>query len=125
MIGFDIGGTKCGVCIGRETVTGAEITDKITIPTDHGVSAYEMIERMCAAAEKMTREIDVIGISCGGPIDSQNGVIMSPPNLPGWDEIKIVEYLKTNTKQRFISKMMLMPVLWQNGNSAREKVLKI
>ena len=31
-----------------------------------------------------------IGISCGGPLDSRTGVVMSPPNLPGWDNIPIV-----------------------------------
>jgi glucokinase len=32
-----------------------------------------------------------IGISCGGPLDSKKGVIYSPPNLPGWDSVPIVE----------------------------------
>ena len=32
-----------------------------------------------------------IGISCGGPLDSKKGVILSPPNLPGWDSIEIVK----------------------------------
>lgn len=94
MIGFDIGGTKCAVCIGRETDGNLQILDKRSIPTDHNVSPYEMIERMCALAEEMTDKIDCIGISCGGPLDSKRGVIQSPPNLPGWDDVKIVEYLE-------------------------------
>ena len=32
-----------------------------------------------------------IGISCGGPLDSKKGMIYSPPNLPGWDNVPIVE----------------------------------
>lgn len=95
MIGFDIGGTKCAVCIGKETDGGGiEIVDKRTIPTEHTVSPYEMIDRMCALAEEMTENIDLIGISCGGPLNSKEGVICSPPNLPGWDNIRIVEYLE-------------------------------
>ena len=35
-----------------------------------------------------------IGISCGGPLDSEKGVIMSPPNLPGWDDVPIVKILQ-------------------------------
>jgi glucokinase len=31
------------------------------------------------------------GISCGGPLSSRRGLILSPPNLPGWDEIAVVE----------------------------------
>lgn len=94
MIGFDIGGTKCAVCIGQETDGNLQILDKRMIPTDHNVSPYEMIERMCALAEEMTDDIDCIGISCGGPLNSKKGIIQSPPNLPGWDDVKIVEYLE-------------------------------
>lgn len=94
MIGFDIGGTKCAVCIGQETNGNLQIFDKRSIPTDHSISPYEMIEHMCALAEEMTDKIDCIGISCGGPLDSKKGIIQSPPNLPGWDDVKIVEYLE-------------------------------
>ena len=94
MIGFDIGGTKCAVCIGEEAGGELLIKDKRIIPTDHSITPYEMINKMCALAEEMTDNIDVIGISCGGPLDSKKGIIMSPPNLPGWDDIKIVDYLK-------------------------------
>jgi glucokinase len=39
-------------------------------------------------------DIAAIGISCGGPLDSKKGVVMSPPNLPGWNEVHIVEYFE-------------------------------
>lgn len=94
MIGFDIGGTKCAVCIGKEAGGRLEILGKKSIPTDHSVSPYEMIDRMCALAEELTDNIDCIGISCGGPLDSKTGVIQSPPNLPGWDDVQIVSYLE-------------------------------
>ncbi len=94
MIGFDIGGTKCAVCIGEEVGGELLIKDKMIIPTDHSITPYEMIDKMCSLAEGMTDNFDVIGISCGGPLDSKRGIIMSPPNLPGWDNIRIVDYLK-------------------------------
>ena len=94
MIGFDIGGTKCAVTIGEENNGELHIKDKRVIPTDHQVSAYEMIDRMCGLAEEMTDDFSNTGISCGGPLDSQKGVILSPPNLPGWDNIQVVDYLK-------------------------------
>ena len=34
-----------------------------------------------------------IGISCGGPLDEGRGMILSPPNLPGWDEVPITAML--------------------------------
>jgi len=94
VIGFDIGGTKCAVCVGEEVNGELLIKDKKVIPTDKSVSPYEMIDRLCAEAEKITSDFSLIGISCGGPLDSQKGIIMSPPNLPGWDDVKIVSYLK-------------------------------
>ena len=94
MIGFDIGGTKCSVSVGRAKDGELIIESKKVIPTDTSVSPYEMIDRMCALAEEQTDIIDVIGISCGGPLDSKRGVIMSPPNLPGWDNVEIISYLE-------------------------------
>jgi glucokinase len=35
--------------------------------------------------------VESIGISCGGPLDSGKGSILSPPNLPGWDNVPIVD----------------------------------
>ena len=56
MIGFDIGGTKCAVCVGEEKDGKLQILDKRSIPTDHNVSPYEMINRMCTLAEEMTKQ---------------------------------------------------------------------
>lgn len=94
MIGFDIGGTKCAVSIGKRAGDGIEITDKRKIPTDLSRSPYEMLDTLCRMAEEMTNDFSRIGISCGGPLDAARGVILSPPNLPSWDEVKVVEYLR-------------------------------
>ena len=94
MVGFDIGGTKCTVSIGEEKNGFMHILDKKIIPTDHSISGYEMIEKMCSLAEKMTDDFSRIGISCGGPLDNKSGIIISPPNLPKFRNIKVVDYLK-------------------------------
>lgn len=94
MIGFDIGGTKCAVVIGEEVHGTINIIKKEVLKTDLSISPYEMIDKMCEIAEILTNDFSRIGISCGGPLSSEKGIIMSPPNLPGWDNVKIVEYLK-------------------------------
>ena len=94
MIGFDIGGTKCAVSIGHKSNGRLIIDRKEIIQTDLSISPYEMLDRMCVFAEKMTDDFSVIGISCGGPLDSKKGIILSPPNLRGWDNVEIVDYLK-------------------------------
>ena len=94
MIGFDIGGTKCAVCIGEERDGGMILPDKRVFPTRHDVSPFFIIDELCRLAAEMTDDFSRIGISCGGPLDSQKGVILSPPNLPGWDDVHICDYLR-------------------------------
>jgi len=102
LIGIDIGGTKCAVILGK-AVNEANplseepiIIDKVKFPTTKNPD--EVIEKFCITAEDILKrnslsseDIACIGINCGGPVDSRNGIILSPPNLMGWDEIHIVE----------------------------------
>lgn len=87
IIGIDIGGTKCAVVLGNDK---GEVKKKVKFATTDCESTVEKIVQAVAAMGKC----DAIGISCGGPLDSEKGVIMSPPNLPGWDNIEIVKMLK-------------------------------
>ena len=84
-IGIDIGGTKCAVVLGDAN----GIVKKIRFET---TNYTETMENICSAVREMG-ECDAIGISCGGPLDSKKGIIMSPPNLPGWDNIPITKML--------------------------------
>lgn len=84
-IGIDIGGTKCAVVLGDEM----HIEKKIKFATSSCEETLENIEK--AVAE--IGEGDAIGISCGGPLDSKEGIIMSPPNLVGWNDIHITDIL--------------------------------
>lgn len=95
ILGLDIGGTKCAAVTGRWD--GKEITlqKKAVCKTDIEIGAESMIERLFELAEGLLDGTpDAVGISCGGPLDSGRGVIMSPPNLPGWDNVEIVRLAK-------------------------------
>jgi len=115
LLGFDIGGTKCSVTLGTDKGSEVmEIIEKKVLPTDKSV--YEMIDLLFATAEELLSKRSVsnemisgIGISCGGPLSSKSGIILSPPNLPGWDNIPIVEL----AEKRFGK-----PVLLQNDANA-------
>ena len=85
--GIDIGGTKCSVCIGSAE---KGITDKITFKT---TDVDETIKNIINSVDRLGCQ-KAIGISCGGPLDSKKGIILSPPNLRGWDNIKIVDMLE-------------------------------
>lgn len=115
LLGFDIGGTKCSVTLGRDHGSESiDIAEKKVLPTDKSV--YEMIDLLFNTAEELLAKQSVsienitgIGISCGGPLSSKSGIILSPPNLPGWDNIPIVEL----AEKRFGK-----PVLLQNDANA-------
>lgn len=95
LLGFDIGGTKCAVVTASYGDAGLEILKRESIPTDKEAGPYEMIDRLSALADKiLERAPDAIGISCGNPMDAKRGVILSPPNLPGWDNVEIVRVLE-------------------------------
>ncbi|MBJ2356360.1 ROK family protein [Sphaerochaeta sp. S2] len=91
-IGIDIGGTKTAISLGDNN---GGLINKRKFLTPSGVDA--VIEGIFAEVELLLspthslQDIKAIGISCGGPLDSKRGIIQSPPNLPGWDDIPIVD----------------------------------
>lgn len=108
LLGFDIGGTKCAVVLGTASAETITIVDKESFDTN--LPVYQIIEKLFNTAENlMSRqqinltELSGIGVSCGGPLSSKKGIILSPPNLPGWDNIHIVEM----AEKRFGRKVLL------------------
>jgi len=111
LIGIDIGGTKCAVVLGGPK---PEILDRIEFPTKTEEGPEQAIINIENAVKDILHKPEVngirsIGISCGGPLDSKRGIILSPPNLPGWDNISIVSRLK---------KKFGIPVALQNDANA-------
>lgn len=86
LTGIDIGGTKCAVVVGNEQ----GIVKKVKFDT---TNVTKTLNNIIEAVEELGAN-EAIGISCGGPLDSKRGIIMNPPNLPGWDNIEIVNMLK-------------------------------
>jgi glucokinase len=105
ILGIDIGGTKCAIILGRVTAKEKPlIRDKIIFPTEvsQGVDytlnlINENIGHILARNKQPCCKITGCGISCGGPLDTKRGVILSPPNLIGWDNLDIV----TRIEQRW------------------------
>lgn len=95
IIGINIGGTTCSVVLAS---LDAAIIDQKSFPTAAQSGANATIEQFFLHLDALLSEHGValarirgIGISCGGPLDADAGLILSPPNLPGWDRIPIVE----------------------------------
>ena len=96
-IGIDIGGTKCAATLGESEAENIKIAAKERFETP-ARNPQETIKKLFEATDAILKEknlsaadIAAFGISCGGPLDSKNGIIQNPPNLPAWDNIKICD----------------------------------
>lgn len=98
VLGFDIGGTKSAVLLARPERERVVFLERVELPTRG--NWQQLLEQLCREAETFMARHAVpkegcrIGVSCGGPLDSKRGVILSPPNLPGWDEVPITDLLQ-------------------------------
>ena len=93
LAGIDIGGTKCSVSLGRAQEGQVELLCREKFPTPG--TPREAVERMKDSLGRLLSSapqngLSAVGVSCGGPLSSERGLILSPPNLPGWDGIDIL-----------------------------------
>lgn len=111
ILGFDIGGTKCAVITALCKDGEITIINREVVMTDLSVSPEAMIQKLIDIADEMinNEKVSSVGVSCGGPLDSKKGVIMSPPNLKGWDDVHITDILKEHFR---------VPVHLQNDANA-------
>jgi glucokinase len=93
LAGVDIGGTKCAVGLGLAEAGRVVPLGKQQFPTPRSPDAT--LVRLVEALEALVRARGegppaAVGISCGGPLNSTRGLILSPPNLPGWDRVDVI-----------------------------------
>ncbi|MDR2900833.1 MAG: ROK family protein [Treponema sp.] len=96
IIGIDIGGTKTSVSLWTST---KELIQKYQFSTKG--SPESVIGRITAETKRILEEtpakpseVAAVGIICCGPLDIENGLVLSPPNLPGWDKVPLVALLE-------------------------------
>ncbi len=101
LVGVDIGGTKTAIVAGTPGAGELRLIGRRVFPTDPaGRSWRAALDQVRAEARAILHDEApgerpaAIGVSCGGPLDSRAGVLLSPPNLPGWDRVPIVEELQ-------------------------------
>jgi len=95
-LGMDIGGTKCAVILSEKN--SDSIKDKIKFETKVERGYKEIIDELISSAKEILNRngIDICdvlacGVSCGGPLNSDTGIIMRPPNLPDWDNVPLAD----------------------------------
>jgi glucokinase len=109
--GIDIGGTKIALAVAD---LEGRVLEKTRFPARTGERGpHAIIEEALAGVERMLggagARLAAAGIGCGGPLDRRRGLILSPPNLPGWDEFPVV---------RIVEERLGVPALLDNDANA-------
>ena len=100
IIGLDIGGTKCAVLL-AQVDSIIQIMERISFPTRTELGFQQALDQLFDNVRQLmdkyglqAKDVEAIGVSCGGPLDSKAGVILCPPNLPGWENVPITQMLR-------------------------------
>jgi glucokinase len=94
IIGIDLGGTKI---LGVRTNEQGEIAAELRVDTLGKEGLDAVVGRMAQMVRDLTPvEGDVAGIGVGvpGPINPWQGIVYSPPNLPGWGTVPLRDMLR-------------------------------
>jgi glucokinase len=98
LLGIDIGGTKTAVCVG--TAEGQIFASRRmpSLSGDYLEDYFRELSDLCtlilsAADLDSNNPLTAVGVSAPGPLDCTRGVLLAPPNNPGWTEVPVVERL--------------------------------
>ena len=112
-LGIDVGGTN--VKAGVVTDAGA-VVSMASVPTeagqgpDHGVSQIMKASRQAIQSSGVARgRILATGLATPGTMDIPGGMLLDPPNLPGWNNYPI--------RQR-VAELIELPTVLQNDANA-------
>ena len=99
IIGIDLGGTKIEAALA--TPGGRIITD-VNIPTEAYKGKTQVINNIKKAVNALIRgqhaKISCLGIGVPGPILYDKGIVIEPPNLPGWKRVNLKKILEKEFK---------------------------
>ncbi len=93
LLGIDVGGTKTAFAV---ATADGEIIHRTVIDSQACDGLEAMLTRIMTEAEAMIsryNEIHAVGVSIGGPVDSRRGLVLGPPNLPGWTRVPLADRL--------------------------------
>jgi glucokinase len=105
VLGLDIGGTK--LAAGVVTAAG-DVVGAARAPSHIERGPDDVLRRLLdlgaqAMAEAEVSGVDAVGVGCGGPLDAEAGIVLSPPGLPDWDRVDVI----TPVANRFVAPAFL------------------
>lgn len=91
---FDIGGTNIKYALSNEKFI---LTDKHTVPTEAQKGGQELVLKIISIIEQYDN-IDRIGISTAGQVDSENGIVVySTDNIPYYTGMMVKKIIENKT----------------------------
>lgn len=113
VLAIDIGGTKLAAGV---VDAAGRILARDEVPTLAAEGPERVLHRIVRLAEDVLAaprvsgdSLQRIGIGCAGPVDRRAGLILNPPNLPGWVRVPLVER---------IEKALGLPAVLENDANA-------
>ncbi len=93
LVGVDLGGTNIKAGLVDDT---GRLIKKLSIPTEAHLGRDRVIENVCAAARDAADSIKwenvrAVGVGSPGPLDHRTGVVITAPNLPGWENVPLAD----------------------------------
>lgn len=85
-IGLDLGGTQVRAAL----VDGANVVRRVAARTDVAGGPHAVMDQFARLVRDVTWGEDMgsiagIGIASAGPLDTESGIVLGIPTIPGWD----------------------------------------
>ncbi|MEM8727714.1 MAG: ROK family protein [Chlamydiota bacterium] len=98
LIGIDIGGTKVSICLGdgegKIYASNRIATSTLGGPDTGLLKLVELVKHLIRSEGLEVRAIKGVGLAVPGPVSTQTGSVLNPPNMPQWVNVPIVRYLR-------------------------------
>ena len=94
---------------GRVVTQAVEPTSVAQDPDEAIAGIAATLDRLIADSDVPAERVLGVGVACPGPIDPQHGLVVTPPNLPGWTTVPLLQRLGDH---------VTMPVVVENDATA-------
>ncbi len=110
-IGIDLGGTQLRVAVidrGSNVISRAAIqTDIVNGPNGVWAQIHALFDRV--TADVALKDIMGVGVSSPGPLDTEAGIVLDIPTLPGWTDVPL---------RQIVSDRLGLPCIVENDGVA-------
>lgn len=94
IIGVDLGGTRVRAARLDQRLNIQERREELTLAHEGLDATLGRIKSLIRQVMPDDGNVTGIGVSAPGPLNPETGVVVAPPNLPGWHDVPLGDILK-------------------------------